>query len=525
MNIEWNWLKKRAQLHPTKAAVIEGETGEQWNYQELYHLTRSTAVMLKQKGISRGDRVALLAPNGTAYLALLFACRELAAIFVPLNWRLSPIELQGLVDDSRPSRLFFDPTFEKLAEKLEGVPVETIDLKKWKGTYATGKREQLFSSLEERTASSGWFTVSGPGSSLDTPWLMIYTGGTTGQPKGAVLTYRSVFTNSINTVLTWGLSENDITITILPMFHTGGINALTIPVLHAGGTVVLYRQFEPDTIAKGILTYRCTIILMVPTMYRSFIETEEFQMGEFPHMNVFLSGGAPCPVSIYDAFSAKSLPFKEGYGLTEAGPNNFVISPEVAERKRGSVGKPMLFNEITVRNEAGNEVLPGEIGELVIYGDHLFDHYWQRSDETEKAVQGGGLLTGDLAYQDEDGDYYILGRKKEMLITGGENVYPLEVENVLAAYPNLLETAVVGIPDEQWGERVVAVVAVQKRIRRDPNWEGELKSQLKAFCREKLAGYKIPKEIYIFDVLPKTHVGKIDKKSIVDKIMQKKQVH
>ncbi|MDQ0256905.1 fatty-acyl-CoA synthase [Evansella vedderi] len=493
MNKEWNWLKKRADIHPEKTAVIDGESGHKWTYGEVYKKSLSCAKMLEGKGIKSGDRVVLIAPNGVEYLILLFACRELEAIFVPFNWRLTVHELNDLISDCKPVLLFIHPSFLHLQEKLS-MDAVAYDVGEW-------KEDIVFSAGKESLA-------------LDQPWMMIYTGGTTGKPKGAVLSYRSVFTNSANTIITWGLSEKDTTLTILPMFHTGGINALTLPVLHAGGTVVIYSQFKPQAILEGLLSYQCTVVLMVPTMYRAFIKLEDFQKETFPHMDVFLSGGAPCPVSIYDAFEGKGLPFKEGYGLTEAGPNNFFIDPSVAKKKRGSVGKPMLLNDVKLLNKRGNEVKCGEIGEMVIFGDHLFQYYWQKEEETKKAVRNGGLHTGDLAYQDQDGDFFILGRKKEMLISGGENVYPIEIENILSAYPGLLEAAVVGLPDEKWGEKVVCAVALEGLDQGDKHTD----QLLQAFCREKLAGYKVPKEFYLMEELPKTHVGKIDKKAIVEHV-------
>lgn len=519
MKIEWNWLKKRAAYEPDKVAVIDGETGETWSYLKLMEESVECARYLSNKGVKNGDRVALLAPNGVEYLVLLFACRELGAVFVPFNWRLSAHELNGLIADCQPSLLFIHQTFSQKKQELsmDGTDYKLNQWGKYEPNLTTNQSVVSISPQDQTDFVS-----------LDNPWMMIYTGGTTGKPKGAVLSYRAVFTNAVNTIITWGLTEKDVTLTVLPMFHTGGMNALTLPVLHAGGTVVIYSQFDTQQVLNGLTSYRCTNVLMVPTMYRAFVQMDAFQKETFPHINVFLSGGAPCPVSIYDAFAAKGLPFKEGYGLTEAGPNNFFIDPAVAKKKRGSVGKPMLYNEIKLVNEAGKEVNNGEIGEMVIYGDHLFQYYWQKEKETAKAVRSGGLYTGDLAYKDEDGDFFILGRKKEMLITGGENVYPLEVENVIAAYPSVRETAVVGLEDEEWGDKVVAAVVMD--IRNPKASEPDVLPQqdaaeLKDFCREKLARYKIPKEFYLFEELPKTHVGKIDKKAIIDMIQQRKRIY
>ncbi|MCD8509453.1 MAG: AMP-binding protein [Bacillus sp. (in: Bacteria)] len=522
MKTEWNWLKKRAAYDPRKTAIIEGETGKTWSYLKLMEESLDCAQYLSKQGVKKGDRVALLAPNGVEYLVLLFACRELEAVFVPFNWRLSSHELNGLIADCKPVLLFIHPSFHNRKEELTMESTE-YELESWAKGQSAKRTEQPSKSSNSALANNEDIP-------LDNPWMMIYTGGTTGKPKGAVLSYRAVFTNAVNTIITWGLCEDDVTLTVLPMFHTGGMNALTLPVLHAGGTVVIYAQFDAQSVLDGLVNYRCTNVLMVPTMYRAFVQLKDFKEASFSHMKVFLSGGAPCPVSIYDTFAAKGLPFKEGYGLTEAGPNNFFIHPDVAKQKRGSVGKPMLYNDIKLVNEAGKEVNNGEIGEMVIYGDHLFQAYWQKEKETADAMRNGGLYTGDLAYKDEDGDFFILGRKKEMLITGGENVYPLEVENIIAAYPPVLETAVVGLEDEKWGDKVVAAVVMDRSrpglteadVAEIPHKEA---ANLKEFCRQKLASYKVPKQIYLFNELPKTHVGKIDKKAIIDRIQQRKRIH
>lgn len=501
---DWNWLKKRAEFHPHKIAIIDGETEEKWSYLSLYEESLRWAHALKSFGIVKGDRVSLLAPNRVEYLLLLFACRELGATFVPFNWRLTPYEITGLLQDCKPGILFYDERFSNTVEKLAFPNVKSL----------TEMNEHVWKQKHNKLSSYRDLVQ------MDEPWMMIYTGGTTGKPKGAVLSYRSVMTNSINTIITWSLTESEKTITIMPMFHTGGLNALTIPILHAGGTVILCREFEPNHILQKLITHECTIVLMVPTMYQAIIETETFKRETFPHMHVFLSGGAPCPVNIYEAFQEKNLPFKEGYGLTEAGPNNFYIDPTTAIKKKGSVGKPMLFNDVKLLGEDGKEVPQGEIGEMVIYGSHLFHHYWERDEETAEVLHNGGLRTGDLAYVDEDGDFYILGRKKEMLISGGENIYPLEIENMIAAHPVVKEVAVVGLPDKKWGERVVA--AISPRVKEN---DDQLEIRIKEFCQKKLANYKIPKEIYVFDELPKTHVGKINKQLIVEKIQKMNHIY
>ena len=346
------------------------------------------------------------------------------------------------------------------------------------------------------------------------PWLIIYTGGTTGKPKGVVLSYEAVTSNAINTVISWGLTDADCTLNYMPLFHTGGINALALPILLVGGTVVIGQKFDPERAVRAIDEYKTTISLFVPTMYQLMTQTAYFEQSTFPTVKVFLSGGAPCPKPIYERFKARGLKFKEGYGLTEAGPNNFVIDANVAMTKKGAVGKSMLFNEVQVMNENGEPCSEGEVGELWLKGSHVFRYYWNNEQETNATFHNGWLKTGDLAKFDEDGDFYIVGRKKEMIITGGENVYPQEVEQCLITHPAVQEVTVIGVPDEKWGECVVAFIVLTDKDGATAADFGALAVELKEYCKKRLANYKIPKHLNFVEELPKTVVGKIDKKQL-----------
>jgi fatty-acyl-CoA synthase len=337
------------------------------------------------------------------------------------------------------------------------------------------------------------------------PLTIIYTGGTTGKSKGVVLTHANIGWNALNTIVSWDLTADDITLTYLPMFHTGGLNALTLSILLIGGTVLIANDFDAEQAIHLIETEKCTISLMVPTMYHLITQTKAFQTATFPHMKTFLSGGAPCPLPIYEAFAKKGIAFKEGYGLTEAGPNNFYIDPNDAKKRYGSIGKPIMFNKVKVAKEDGSEAKANEVGELLLYGNHVFDHYWNNVEATTETIRDGWLCTGDLAKQDEEGYFYIVGRKKEMIITGGENVYPLEVEQCIQNHPSVSEVAVVGLNDPKWGEAVAAFVSVL------PNNKLTV-DELKEYCLAKLGKYKVPKYFWMMTDLPKTHVGKIDKR-------------
>ncbi len=494
MNWELDWIYNRARVSPNKQAVIDENSNRTWTFAEMNHRAEAAAGWLKSLGVKKGDRIALLSPNHICYLDLLLACGKIGAIFVPLNWRLSPSEIDMILEDCKPKLMGIHKQFKHLASEVKKQEFacfliddsgcyETIILKK--------ERPESRENISEHD-----------------PLAMIYTGGTTGKPKGVVLSHQSIMWNAINTILSWGLTNKDITLNYMPMFHTGGLNALTIPILMAGGTVVIGTQFEPEKAAHSLNVYQCTTVLFVPTMYHQFIQTKEFRKSSFPTMEAFISGAAPCPIEIYEAFQKKGLPFKEGYGLTEAGPNNFYIHPEDAQRKRGSVGKPMLFNRVKIKKARGKEAGVNEVGELLVKGKHSFSFYWNNQEATDETVKDGWIHTGDLAKKDEEGYYYIVGRKKEMIITGGENVYPLEVEQWLAAHPHIDEAAVLGLPDEKWGE-IVAAFIVFKSSKSKVNEE-----ELRGYCEMKLGRYKIPKRFIFLDDLPKTDVGKINKKKL-----------
>ncbi|MGJ7919488.1 o-succinylbenzoate--CoA ligase [Neobacillus sp. LXY-4] len=488
---EIDWIENRASLSPDQTAVIDADQNQIFTYAQINSRARAIAAWLVKRGVRKGDRIALLSPNHIAYFDLLFACTKIGAVFVPLNWRLSVDELNYILADSSPILMGYHSKFQDKIDEL----------------YTDKDKIFCINNSEFNEIVNGQYCLT-----VDTlvaeedAALIIYTGGTTGKPKGVVLAHRSILFNAINTILSWSLTDRDCTLTSMPMFHTGGLNVLSLPLLLMGGKVVITEAFSPVKSIEFINEYKCTIVIFVPTMYHMLFETKEFQNSFFPSIKTFLSGGAPCPLEVYEVFNRKGIAFKEGYGLTEAGPNNFFIDPVVANQKRGSVGKPMLLNTIKLVTDDGREAEPNEVGEIIIKGKHVFDHYWNNTLATEEVFQDGWLHTGDLARKDEEGFFYIVGRKKDMIITGGENVYPLEIENWLGSHSDIIEAAIIGIPDEKWGEVVTAfVVANSTTITAE---------QLVSFCEYKLGKYKIPRKFIFLPELPKTHVGKIDKKRL-----------
>ncbi|MGG0719157.1 long-chain fatty acid--CoA ligase [Robertmurraya massiliosenegalensis] len=489
MRWELDWLANRARLTPNVVALIDAEEENKWTFAELNQLCQETANWLYRHGVRKGDRIALLSPNNVCYFQLLCACMKLGAVFVPINWRLSFHEIAYILQDCSPKLIGFHESFKENMENELFKPYQIFQL----------------SELDFEKGSLSWDGVLTL--QEEEPLAIIYTGGTTGKPKGVVLSHRSIIWNGINTIISWNLTNEDTTLTYMPLFHTGGLNALSIPILMAGGKVVIANDFKPEAAIHNINAHQCTIVLLVPTMYQMMVETSAFKENTFASMKTFLSGGAPCPLEIYEAFHKKGILFKEGYGLTEAGPNNFFIDPKDAIHKLGSVGKPMIFNSIKLINANGEEPLANEVGEVLIKGKHSFEYYWNNKKATAETMKDGWIFTGDLAKKDEEGYFYIVGRKKDMIITGGENVYPLEVEHCLASHPLVDEVAVIGLSDRKWGEMVTAFVVLKT--------DGALSSEeLKTYCSYKLGTYKIPKVFHFLSELPKTHVGKIDKKRL-----------
>mgnify|MGYP003412893951 FL=1 len=483
---EQQWILKRAQLTPNKEALIEIETNRTWTYGQLAVEINKWQRILCEHHSQVGDRVCVISENNIDTFAILFACGLTGTIFVPINWRLSEQEIQYIMDDCQPTICIYEDSFEPIVSHLS-IPY------KW----------SLSSKLDEYKEpvyyNSSW--------QASTPWFIIYTGGTTGNPKGAVLTFDSINWNAMNTIISWNLSNEDCTINYMPLFHTGGLNALAIPILMIGGTVVIGKKFDAEQAIRAINEYRSTISLFVPTMYQEIVQTNYFKNADFPTVKVFLSGGAPCPKTIYEHFHKRGLLFKEGYGLTEAGPNNFYIDPMEAMKKYGAVGKNMQFNQIRIVKEDGSLCTMHEVGELQLKGKHLFKEYWKNECETKSAFSEEWFKTGDLAKMDDQYDVYIVGRKKEMIISGGENIYPQEIEQCIIKHPNVKEVAVIGLEDSYWGEVVTAFIVCHEEIH-------GFKEEIRAYCVQQLTKYKIPKKIFILNELPKTTVGKIDKKKL-----------
>lgn len=493
------WLARRELLTPEKVGLIDGEAGTRFTYRILNQRARALAARLEQRyGIRQGARVAVLALNAPEYLDAFFACALLGAILVPLNWRLTLRELTTILNDCESALLLHDASYAERAGELVG------------SLRATPGELPLLSFDDFPGANPALAGQAVPFATTDgeEPALILYTSGTTGVPKGALLSHRMITWNAINTQVSWGLRETDITPTFAPFFHAGGLNVLTTPLYHLGGTVVLLRRSDPEAILRAIERERCTIVFAVPTVFQSMLEHSAFATTNFASVRFCVTGGSSCPIPLIQGYAARGLEFRQGYGLTEVGVNCFSLAPEDALRKAGSVGRPVFHSRARVVDDEDRDVPPGEVGELVLAGPHVCSGYWRRPEATSEAYRHGWWHTGDLVRCDSEGYYFIVGRKKDLFISGGENIYPAEIEGVIVTHPGVLEVAVIPQPDPRWGEVGLAVVV--------PRMPGSLSAEdILNYCEGKLARYKLPRTIRFAESLPRNAMGKVMKAELI----------
>lgn len=497
-----DWLDKRAKLTPQRIALHCTITHADITYAEWNTSTNRTANYLRSLGVQEGDRVAVYATNSTAYLDIWMACGKIGAILQNLNWRLTPNELASLIEDAAPRILVYSDDF---VEQVTGMRGELTHIETF---VALNERAHASDhSFGDRDAESTTLT-NRPDLTPDSPWVICYTGGTTGLPKGAILTHGNMTWNSINTVMSWGLDQDDVAILNAPLFHTGGLNVFTLPLIHTGGKNIVCKGFDPDQVFDLMRDAGVTVFFGVPTMFVMMQQHPRWDEADFSRLKIVISGGAPCPMPVFEKFWAKGVDFKTGYGLTEAGPNTFALPPEDVQRKPGAVGFPLFHIDVKTVRPDGNTCDANEAGELLIRGPHVTPGYWNNPTATADAIREGWLHTGDLAVYDDEGYYTIIGRLKDMIISGGENIYPAEVESAMHAHDAIAEAALIGLPDKKWGEVGCAIIVVKP---------GQFLTEddLISFLRERLARYKVPKSVVFVEELPKTGPGKIDKKQLV----------
>ncbi|MFX1265300.1 MAG: long-chain fatty acid--CoA ligase [Promethearchaeota archaeon] len=505
---DWSWIGdwtgRRALLTPKEEAVVDNIQKKRYTFKVMDRRANQVASLLLDSGVQKGNRVAVYSKNRFDFLDILFACGKVGAILTPFNIRLATREVEYLLKKTDPSIVFYDPDLRTQFEKLR-------PLVKKKHLVVMGEKKidsdsDLHSLMTKRPSGP----IERPSLTMDDPYLIVFTGGTTGLPKGAVLSHGLVFWNSVNTIVSWGLREDDIQPLLFPLFHTGGINVLLIPFYHLGALSIIMGDFNPEETLRVIESERCTIVIAVPTMFNMISQSPSFGKTNFDHVRMFISGGAPCPVAIMEKYWERGKILKMGYGLTEVGPNNFHLPEDAVKERPTSVGFPAFHCDTMIADDDNHPVEIGEVGELLLRGPHAFSGYWEEPKETAKVIEPDGWVhTGDLVKQDKDGFYYIIGRKKDMFISGGENVFPTEIEEILYQHPKISEAAVVGVPDEKWGEVGKGFIVLR-------SGESLTEDEIREYLDGKLGRYKIPKYYEFRDDLPKSAAGKILKRELED---------
>ncbi|KAB7619579.1 acyl-CoA synthetase [Alkalilimnicola sp. S0819] len=493
----FDWTHKRARLSGDKTAILDPMGNRELSYRQLdERASRLAEVFMRRYGLQPGERVAMLCQHSAEFYEALFACAKAGLILVPMNWRLAVAEQEFVLRDCEPKLLIFDGVYAEAAQALEaslGIPA-----------LGFGEGEPDF---ESALAEASGEPVIMPARQQDEPWYLIYTSGTTGKPKGVVQTLGMALVNYLDIGVPSNLTAEDVSLNLLPQFHVGGINLYTLPTLIVGGTAIILRSFEPELTFK-LLAERVTVFFGVPAVYLMLIQHPEFKSTDFSRVRVWASGGAPLPVRIIEDYADYGIRIRQGFGMSETGPTVFLIDSERAIDKAGSVGMPQLFIETRIVDEQERDVATGQAGELLVRGPSVTPGYWNLPEKTaESFTQDGWFRSGDIARCDADGYYYIVDRSKDMYISGGENVYPAEVENVIYEHPAVAETAVIGVPDERWGEVGLAVV-----VRR--TGEALEAEELLRFCKARLAGYKVPKRVEFMDALPRNAGGKVVKPAL-----------
>ncbi|MBW1777703.1 MAG: long-chain-fatty-acid--CoA ligase [Deltaproteobacteria bacterium] len=521
MNI-WMTLEKAAFLYPDKTAIIDGPTA--FTYKQAKARAESLACFLRENGIHKGDRIAICEVNSYAFFECYYAAAGLGAVLCPINYRLSAREMAFIINDSGARWLISGSRFgavirEATAETpaLEGIL--------WIGTPHA---------VPERTKSAEYEAVMKTRESAFTPAEidgdriahLYYTSGTTGRPKGVILTHKNVCVHALATIAELQLTDTDVWGHIAPMFHLADAWA-TFAVTWAGGTHVMVGQFEPEPVMAVIVEKRITLSNLIPTMLNLIVKHPKVKTYDFSSLRVVLSGGAPiAPELIRMIMETFGCDYIQTYGMTETSPyltfsllkDHLRQLPEEEQLMyKSKTGRPFMAVELKVVDDQLNPVAPDgrQVGEIMVKGDTVTPGYWNRPEESEKAFVDGWLRTGDLAVMDAEGYVNIVDRKKDMILSGGENIYSTEVEYVLYMNPKILEAAVFGVPDETWGEAVKAAVVLKPGETATPE-------ELIAFCKTHLASYKAPKSVDFIEALPKTGSGKIFKKALRDPYWQGK---
>ena len=500
-------LGERARLSPDAIALIHVPTRRQFTYAELNRRALQCArVWTDLCSLVPGDRVCILSENRVEYADAFWAAGKSGIILVPLGTRSTAHELHQILADCGPRCLMYSARYEKLAQELQQlvafdhlISLDAEDDARKALSYAKAIDRVHPDPLSARLQPEDIF-------------CLLYTSGTTGRPKGVMIPHRQIAWNAYNTVVSWQLRQSDRVQVYTPMYHAGGLTVFMTPLFAIGGSIVLHDGFNAAEVLQALRDYECTLLFGVPTIFKMFLDSPEFAALDLSHLRWCASGGAPLPLQLLRAYQERGLIFRQGYGLTEVGVNCFAMSDEDSLRKAGSVGKPMMFTEAKLLDPEGNPVATDEVGELCLRGPHVCRGYWNNPVATAQVLDAEGWFhTGDLASRDEDGFFYIAGRSKDMIISGGVNIYPAEIEKELLDHPAIAEVSVIGTTDEKWGEVPIAVVALKA---------GASISDLELidFLRPRINKIKLPRQVIFIEALPRNAYGKVLKLELQNRL-------
>jgi fatty-acyl-CoA synthase len=511
-----DYLARREVYSPDRLAIIDTgkDPARRLTYQQINERANRFANWLRDEaGIEKRDRVAILARDGVEHLDCFFACSKIGAIHTALNWRLHWRELAQILETVSPSILIYSDDFREMVAELEA---ETRGTDHAIERYLHVEGEGMAGGLHYESAVSESPSTPVKNESVDKEDIaaLIFTGGTTGFPKAAEVSHRMVAWNTLNTVI-HDITHDDVYLNVFPMFHTGGLFVYTMPQIVFGGTTILVRQFDPELVLDLMEREDVTVFAGVPTMYQMMTQAENWDEVDLSSLRFCTSGGAPLPVPLVKKYtSEKGIRFKQGFGMTEFGPGIFALAPEDAIHKAGSIGRPNFYVDARIVDDENVPLAPNEVGELVLKGPSMCSGYFGDPEATATMLDDKGWFhTGDLARHDEDWYFFIVGRKKDMFISGGENVYPPEIEAALYEHPAVHMCAVIGVPDPQWGEAGLACVVQEPKAK-------VTEEELLAFLKDRLARYKVPKRVVFMEELPISGAGKVLKRELKELVIQ-----
>lgn len=488
-----SWLRRRQRMSPDEVAVIEGESHH--TYAELADRAHRLGNALRGLGVERGDRVAFLGKNSATFLETLVGATSLGAIFVPLNWRLAPPELAHIVADCGARVLIHDADMGDVVSEVR--TDDRVDLR-----HIVVRGDEYDSLLAG--ASPDWVDVP---VTLDDPAVIIYTSGTTGRPKGATLSHGNITWNCFHLLIDTGLAADEVALVCAPMFHVAALNQVAMPSILTGGTMVFMPRFDPGEALRLIEQHGVTVMFGVTSMFNALSQHPDWERADLSSMRRALCGGAPVPLTTITTWHDRGVPFLQGYGMTETSPGALFLGARRAKDKAGTAGVPSFFTDVEVRRPDGTPVETGERGEVVVSGPNVMLGYWNDPAATAEVIRDSWFHSGDVAVVDDEGYVTIVDRLKDMYVSGGENVYPAEVEDALYSHDAVADCAVIGIPDERWGEVGRALVVPRAGTR-------PTGAELAAHLEGRLARYKIPASFVIVDELPRSGAGKLLKPSL-----------